>query len=128
VLCRGYNDTSPYSDVAKRTLLDLNGYELIARLIFFHQPTKYRSVLWVLEKSTKDSMCFKSLLFKRFFSKEETFIMLCTAYRYLFDGVGFSMKFWLCNILYKLPFLRTHIKNCLAFIRNKILKRKKLVV
>jgi abequosyltransferase len=126
VLCRGYNDSFLSGNVAQRTLLDLNGYELIAKLLFFYQPTKYRSVLLVLEKEMKKSMCFKSLLFKRFFSHEETYSALCIGYRYLYGDIIFGIKFWFCNALHRPIFLRKIIKRCLGFIRHKILKRAQL--
>lgn len=124
VLYRGGNDSFLSSDVAKRVLLDLNGYELIIRLIFFYQPVKYRCLLWVLEKHMKKYVFFKSLLFKRFFSKDETYGLLRVGCKKLFcTSITLDIKFWLCDSLFKLTFLRAVIRKCLYFIKYKVLKR-----
>jgi abequosyltransferase len=111
------------SDLAKKVLLDLYGFELIANLLFFNDPIKYHCLLWSTEKTVADvSMTFKGLLIKRFFSKESTFGFL-QFYSQRLYGSKLRIKFFIINTLYFVPFLRQLVRRFVLFVYTKIYKR-----
>lgn len=115
---RSYNDSFLMGDVAERTLLGLAGTELIARLLFFKNMIKYRCILWVLKKEMEQYISFKAMLFRKFFSKKETFALLQEYFRQLY-GNKFAVKFFIVNLLHELPLFSSLLRRIIIFFRNR---------
>jgi len=119
VYCRLDNDSFliKEKDKVARILLDLKGYDLIAKLLFFTDPVKYNCILWALEKEIKKNMTLKYILFRKFFAAEETFVLLRFYCKHLFGGTH-EIKFIIANIIYAFPLTRPFIKQLMLFIKK----------
>ena len=119
VRCRLGNHDFLRNDFARRTLLDLVGYEQAANILLHKQLPKYRAFLAVLNDEVTNSLNLRRILCAKFFSAASNYAFLQVYYRQLF-GCSLRTKFKIVNFVYKVPWLNGLVKwLCLSAIQDK---------
>jgi len=120
VKCRLGNNDFLRNDFARRTLLDLVGYEQFANSLLHQDLLKYRAFLAVLKNEVTNSLNVRRTLCAKFFSAPINYAFLKVYYEQLFD-YDLRMKFKIADFIFRIPLISNLVKwLCLGMIKDTL--------